>query len=86
MMKYKEFMLQDEYCKENNIPEGAGCANCPAKDQEHCADALRNLASRLVEALDTDDFVRISDELHEVYGLSPYNQVAIFKGELEFPE
>lgn len=45
-MSLEEFMEQDRYCKENNIPEGPGCTGCPG---EHgvCADNIRGIMGNL---------------------------------------
>ncbi len=87
-MKLKEFEEQDKYCKEHNTPEGAGCHKCPAKDKLYCADALRNLCGRLLATLhhDLPTFHCISKEIENDYGLTIWNQLSIFKGELEFPD
>ena len=91
-MKLREFEKQDTYCKENNIPEGRGCNGCPALDKEHCADALRNLCGKWLASRELPDkerkvkFYHISRELERDYGLTPWNQLALLKGEIEFPE
>ena len=86
-MKLSEFNEQDKFCRENNTPEGVGCRGCPARDKEHCADALRNLCGKFMDSInDKPNFYRLSRELTEHYGLTRWNQLALFKGELEFPE
>lgn len=85
-MTLQQFVEQDKYCRENNTPEGSGCTNCPAQDKEHCADALRNLAGKLIDSIDTPQFMGVSREMERDYGLTPYNQLVIFKGILEFPQ
>lgn len=41
-MSLEEFWKEDEYCQENNTPEGTGCDSCPGRDRI-CADNIRNL-------------------------------------------
>lgn len=82
-MTLSEFREQDTYCRLNNTPEGKGCDNCPAKDKEHCADALRNLCGKLLKAT-SEDANRISSELNKIYGITPFAQLALFNGILEF--
>ena len=84
-MTLEEFIEQDIYCREHNIPTGAGCDSCPAKDKLHCADALRNLAGKLINSLGTPAFEAISREMERHYNIPPYNQLAVFAGYLEFP-
>ena len=84
-MKLAEFLEQNTYCKEHNTPEGAGCDRCP-HHSEYCADALRNLCEQLIEAFDNKPlFNRLSKEL-ERYGITRFNQLALFQGFIEFPE
>lgn len=85
-MKLTEYLEQSKYCRENNTPEGRGCDGCPAKDKEHCADALLNLVGKLRGSLGMPIFDSISKQIQRDYGLSPWNQLAIWNGELEFPK
>lgn len=83
-----EFLEQDRYCRENNIPEGKGCDNCPAIDKEYCADALRRLCNQwqIYRRSETKtQFEQCVSELENVYGLSMWNQLALTQGIIEFP-
>lgn len=85
-MTLSEFKKQDDYCRENNTPKGKGCDGCPAKDKEHCADALRNLCGQFLDALynhQTNDFNNISETLDREYGISPFHQLGIAEGFIE---
>jgi len=94
-MTLAEFKLQDKYCRENNIPEGVGCDGCPAKDKKHCADRLRGLCGLWRELsyersvnknlTRNDKFEKISEELDIEYGISPFSQLELIKGIIEFP-
>jgi len=85
-MKLWEFLEQDNYCREHNIPSDTGCDDCPA-DSEYCADALRNLCARFIASINNKSlFDELSNQLLEHYGLTKWNQLALFKGEIEFPE
>jgi len=90
-MTLHEFAEQDAYCKKNNTPEGGGCGGCPAKDKDHCADALRNLCGRwlkawfeLMENESSKVFKDISKEIFDGYGLTALNQLSLLKGQMEF--
>ena len=85
-MRLDEFLEQDKYCRENNTPEGLGCDACPAIDRVHCADALRNLCGRLIDSINTPQFNQLSRQLDKEYGITPYHQLVIWEGILEFPE
>ena len=86
-MKLAEFQAQDNYCEANNTPEGMGCDGCPATDKSHCADALRNLAGKFLDALETKaDTREIAKQIEKDYGFTAWNILALAKGELEFPE
>jgi hypothetical protein len=55
-MTLKEFLEQDEYCKENNHPEGCGCCGCPGEGLDFCADALTNVMDDVkLEYWDVDE-------------------------------
>ena len=91
-MRLSEFEIQDKYCRENNTPGGKGCDNCPARDKEHCADALRNLCGKLIKNLPRDDgsgdkteFARSSKQLEKEYGISFWAQLGLFQGYIELP-
>lgn len=86
-MKYKEFLEQDKYCRENNTPEGAGCDACPAKDKEHCADALRNLAGKFAcTDYGSEEYHALLKTLEEDFDIPLFNLLELRKGILEFPE
>lgn len=85
-MKYTEFIKQDKYCREHNIPEGKGCDNCPTSDKPHCADALRNLAAKLRGNITTPESKVLSEELQRDYGIGFWCQLALLEGILEFPQ
>ena len=85
-MRMQEFIEQDNYCREYNTPKDTGCSDCPALDKEHCADALRNLCGRTIANLyNKPIFSELSKELETIYGLSRWNQLSLFQGEIEFP-
>jgi len=81
-MRLSEFLEQDRYCKEHNIPAGAGCDGCPAIDKEHCADALRNLCARW-EKSQGEERNRISEELDRHYHIPPLYQLGLLEGIIE---
>jgi hypothetical protein len=66
-MKLNEFIEQLKYCRENNIPEGKGCSECPSEEKEDlnmCADNLVNLAGKLMtENIGTQEWGDIVVEL-----------------------
>mgnify|MGYP001616859517 CR=1 FL=1 len=84
-MRLSEYVEQDTYCRENNVPDGVGCNGCPANGSSDCADALRNLAGKWFSALGTDAWTEINREMERRFGLSPFNQLALTQGILEFP-
>lgn len=45
-MSFEEFKKQDEYCRENNTPEGLGCEGCSGKEGV-CADNIWNIIGKL---------------------------------------
>jgi hypothetical protein len=47
-MSIEDFDKQAEYCRENNTPEGEGCAGCIAENQI-CADNIMNIHGILNE-------------------------------------
>lgn len=81
-MRLSEFKEQDKYCCEFNTPEGFGCNGCPAKDKNHCADALRNLCGEFLKT-HGEERKEISRRLDYEYRISPFNQLGIIEGFIE---
>ncbi len=81
-MRLKEFQEQDKYCREHNVPEGAGCDECPAQDKKYCADTLRNLCARWLKT-SGEERNRISEELDRRYHISPWSQLSLLDGIIE---
>ena len=66
--------------------EGSGCPACPSKDKEHCADALRNLAARFLNAIGTPSLLNaLSKELERDYGMSQWAQLSLISGFIDLP-
>jgi hypothetical protein len=88
-MTHAQFLEQDNYCREKNVPDGLGCASCPAMPEDRgiaCADSLRNLCGKFSEAIGKADIRPITNELQSRYGFSAYNILALTAGVIEFPE
>ena len=84
-MKLSEFNAQDKYCREQNTPKGPGCDQCPG-DREWCADRLRAIAGYLAEnGPKSEKAEEFRLQLKNYYGLTDWNILCIYRGELEFP-
>lgn len=47
-MTLKEFLEEDEFCRDNNLPEGKGCSECEGEEREYCADELRHAQEHVI--------------------------------------
>jgi hypothetical protein len=84
-MNLHEFLEQDEYCFEQNTPEGLGCSMCSGSKTEYCADRLRNTAGKLVKAKNGKEREPFIKELRDKYGMTSYAILALWHGYIELP-